>query len=114
MSIFDITPAAWYVDVVTLAGVLVALGTIWRLVVWPFFRAVWAAILAAPKIATGMDTLISLVEGDVLAQLAKGRDRMDMLEHAVTEHDMRISLLDGKTPSVPHFPLQGGGLMGGS
>lgn len=65
----DFTAQPWYIDVLALAALLGALGAIWRMALWPLIHAVWSAILAAPRIATGIDTLVQLVESDVLTRV---------------------------------------------
>lgn len=86
------TDIPWWAWPPTLAGVLVALGVIWRYGVIAFGRAVWAAILAAPKIAAGVEELGELLRGDVLTRLEDGAVRFSALEERQAAHAEQLVL----------------------
>lgn len=72
----NLTTGPWYLDLVTLAGIVGAALMIWRSVLAPFGRALWAAIVAAPKIVESAETLIALLEGEVLTRMADHEARL--------------------------------------
>ena len=98
----------WYVDLLTIAGIVTAAGVIWRMVVWPGMRAMWAAIVAAPKIAEGVGEVVHLIESDVLGKLedikaesathavqAAARDsRLDLHTITLEDHDLRLGKVE--------------------
>ena len=98
-----LTEGDWWVDLVALAASLTAAGVVWRIMVWPVLRAIWAAILAAPKIAVSVDTLINLVEGDVLSRLEDGSKRFDRQGATLTDHEGKIAGLDARVTIVERW-----------
>lgn len=95
-----LTDGSWPFDLVALAAALTAAGVVWKMAVWPAGRAFWLAILAAPKIANGIDTLIALVEGDVLTRLDEGSKSFERHEAKLADHEARIIVLERDTHSV--------------
>lgn len=92
----------WVYWPAAVAGVLTAFAIIWRLGVVSLWRALWAAILAAPKIADGIQELGELIKGDVLARLEAGSQRFErnevtLLEHqtSLDAHDLRLLTAEG-------------------
>lgn len=63
------TEGPWWLDIGAFAVLITSLGIIAQRLVWPILRAVWAAILAAPLIASGTKELVALVEGNVINKL---------------------------------------------
>lgn len=75
-TFLNLTTGPWYLDLVTLAGIVGAALFIWRSVLAPFFRTAWAGIVAAPKLVTAAETLIGLLEGEVLTRMADHEARL--------------------------------------
>ena len=102
------TEGQWYVDLITLAGVVTAAGVLWRMVVWPGMRAMWAAVVAAPKIADGVSEVVHLIESDVLGKLedikvesarhqeqADARDsRLNLHTLTLEDHELRLKKVE--------------------
>lgn len=93
---------SWVYWPAAVAGALTAFTVIWRLGVVKIGRAFWAAVLAAPKIAEGIQDLGELIRGDVLARLEAGAQRFGRIEdtletHRVTSegHEGRLLILEG-------------------
>jgi hypothetical protein len=74
-------------DLAAWAGIFISCAAIWRLAVWPGLRAIWAAILAAPKIADGTRELVQLIEGDVMGKLEE-------MNQSFTEHESKATVRD--------------------
>lgn len=91
LNFIDITSAPWYADLGVWAGVLISAGAVWRLGVWPLLRAIWAAIIAAPKIAEGTRELVELIESDVLGKLEEVRETFKEHEGKATVRDQRLN-----------------------
>lgn len=98
----EMTSGPWYVDLGALAGTVVAASVLWKLAVWPFCRAVWAALIAAPQIATGMKQVIELIESDVAGKLAtmaemfaKQEERVAAQTLAMSAMELRLAKLEG-------------------
>lgn len=90
------------VILVGLAAGFKALFWLWQSVLSPFVHALWAAILAAPKIAQYTGRLADLLEGDVLERLEAGSNhfiRHDREFTVVTKRvdglAARVGALDG-------------------
>lgn len=96
-TLINITAGPWYVDLGAWAGALTAMGVIWRVALWPVFRGIWAAIVAAPRIATGIRELIDILEGDVLERLDRGTKQFERLGERLDNHEERIGALE-KSP----------------
>lgn len=64
-----ITEQPFYVQLLAAAGAVGAAGVIWRMALWPFFRACWAAISAAPRIADDLAELKQILRADLLAHV---------------------------------------------
>lgn len=61
----EISSGDWRVDLVTLSGLLIALGVVVRMGVLPVVRTVWRALIAAPILATRVGQLVELLETDI-------------------------------------------------
>jgi len=95
------------VILVALAAGFKALFWLWASIVQPFFGAIWAAIIAAPKIAQYTGRLADLLEGDVLARLEAGGQHfmrhdvsIRVLEVRVDNLAARVGAVDGLTEPV--------------
>lgn len=113
------TEGQWYVDLITIAGVLTAAGIIWRLGLWPGLKAVWSAILAAPKIADGVGEVVHLIESDVLGKLedikvesathavqAAARDeRLNLHGLTLEDHELRLGKVEQALKGI--YPNEG-------
>ena len=111
-----LTEGGWYVDLAALAGAVTAAGIIWRMVVWPGMRAMWAAIIAAPKIADGVGEVVHLIESDVLGKLeeikaesavhkAEASARDDRLNHhtvQLEDHELRLKKVESALSESPN------------
>lgn len=98
----NMTNGPWYLDLGALAGTIMAAGVLWRMAVWPFFRAVWAALIAAPQIASGMRQVIELIESDVAGKLAlmaetfaKQEERVAAQTVQLAQMELRLAKLEG-------------------
>jgi len=98
---FDPSGNPWYVDLGIIAGVLVSLGTIWRLAIWPGLKTFWLAVVAAPKIADGVGKVVELIESDVLLELRSVKDNMtthlveaEGRDSRIAEHEKRLGKLE--------------------
>ena len=96
-----ITDGPWYVDLAAISGALVSAGVIWRVALWPGLRAIWSALVAAPKIADGVGRVVELIEHDVLTDLndVKTTLRSHMAEATardvkIEEHEKRLGKLE--------------------
>ena len=87
---FDISPAAWYLDLGIIAGALTSVGIIVKKGVVPMLRALWIAILAAPRIAEGAEQLVALLGGDVLERLDEGTKKFVANDQRLEEHRERL------------------------
>ena len=110
------TEGSWYVDLAALAGAATAAGIIWRLVIWTGLRALWAAIVAAPKIADGVGEVVHLIESDVLGKLeeikvesavhkaqADARDsRLDLHTITLEDHELRLGKVERQLHEHAH------------
>lgn len=85
---------AWYLELGIAAGALTALSIIWQKAIRPLAHVTWAALLSAPQIATGIDEIKALVEGDVLTRLDAGAKRFDDLEGLMDAHGRRLDSHD--------------------
>lgn len=102
LAAFDaLTTGPWPFDLIALAGSLTAAGVVWRMLVQPVGRAIWAAILAAPRIAAGIDRLFELVEGDVLSRLEAGSKSFERIEAKLIDHEARLLILERADPNAP-------------
>lgn len=52
------------------AGALVVLATAAKVVIWPVFRAIWAALLSAPQIRDDLAEMKLLLRSDILEKFA--------------------------------------------
>lgn len=84
---FDITPGGWYADLGAWAAAITASGVIFQKGARPVFRAIWIAVLAAPRIAEGAENLIEMLEGDVLKRLDEGSKKFAATETRLDQHD---------------------------
>lgn len=118
LYLIDITPLPWYADVTAWAGVLVGGAVILKFVRY-VGRALWAAVLSAPKIVDRLDVLNDLMDGKVLDRLELGQKRFDNVDFILADHASRLHELDDKHTPPPPFPLggtgsgTGGAMMGG-
>lgn len=101
MGVIDVTTGPWYVDLGVIAGALTACVTVYRYGVAPVGRAMWAAIVAAPKIAESARELVDLLDGKVLDRLDAGGRRFEAIEseqiairQVVVDHEGRIKTLE--------------------
>lgn len=87
----ELTVGDWPIDLVALGAVLGAAGWMWRYVLSPFGRAFWAAITAAPRLVTAADTLIGLLEGEVLVRIDEASKRVEHLATGALAFDVRLA-----------------------
>lgn len=94
------TGGPWYADLGAIAGAVVAIGVILRMVVWPGLRAIWAAIVAAPRIALTVEDLLTLVRSNVLVQLAELNTQFGVHKGEALARDVLISLHGDKITAL--------------
>lgn len=85
----------WYVTLGVISAALLASKVIWSYAVWPFLRALWAAIVAAPQIASGMHDLMVLLQSDVIGKLALCHREVELNGVLLAELDARLAVLEG-------------------
>ena len=78
-------------DLVTWAAAAVAAATLMRLVIWPFLRASWLAIKAAPQIPIILDDVREILRGDVLGKLDDMRTTFTLHEEQAQRRDVNIA-----------------------
>lgn len=83
----QMTEGPWWVDISAIAGVVVAVGIILRMVIWPGLKAIWRAIIAAPQIAQGVGRLVELLETDLLG-------RVERVEIQIIDFEKHIIIYD--------------------
>lgn len=102
------TEGPWWMDIAAFATAITAIAIIWRMAVWPFFRAVWAAIRAAPRIPIILDDVLEILRSDVVDKLdeiqnhvakheAEAEERNSRIEHhtqQLEDHEIRIANLE--------------------
>lgn len=100
---FDVTDGPWILDLSAAIAALITVAGGWKFLVSPLLRGIWAAVVAAPKIATGMARLIELIETDVIGRLDAGaiqfqehKERLDALDGCVAAHAVRLDALEGR------------------
>jgi hypothetical protein len=86
-------------DLVALAAAVVAALTILRLVIWPFMRALWAAIKAAPQIPIILAEMREILQSDVIEKLEDMRitfaiheEKAQIRDVNIADHDARLNL----------------------
>lgn len=102
------TDMPWWVNLAAIATALTALGIIWRMLIVPVFKAIWMAIIAAPRIPVILDEVKAIIESDVLGKLeemrvefakheAESAQHIARLDHHTTQlenHEIRIAALE--------------------
>jgi hypothetical protein len=78
-------------DLIALSGALVAAATILRLVIWPFVRALWAAVKAAPKIPIILEEMREILQSDVIGKLEDLKVTFAVHEEKATLRDLNIA-----------------------
>lgn len=111
----DLTSGPWWVDLSALAAVLVAMGTIWRMLFWPILRALWATMQAIPKIPIYLENIQRILESNVLEKLDEAKvgiihnteqlgqqlTRIDSHTIQLESHELRLGKLEkGQTPDA--------------
>jgi hypothetical protein len=112
----SMTEGPWWVDISAIAVALTAAATISRMVIWPFLRAVWAAVKAAPRIPIILEEMREILQSDVLEkleqlqvtfavheELAHQRDtsigqheeRLNLHTKTLEQHEIRLARLEG-------------------
>lgn len=108
MWFYTMTSGPWWMDLAAFATALTAAGVVWRMVIWPFLRAVWMAIRAAPQIPIILDEMKVILQSDVLEKLeemkatfttheveaAKRDNRLDYHTNQLENHEIRITRLE--------------------
>jgi hypothetical protein len=90
----NVTTGPWYVDLGSLAGGLGASFWLYKNLVAPVGRAMWAAIIAAPKIAIYTGRLVELLEQDVIERLDSGNLRFQKIEEKLEALVERVAVLE--------------------
>jgi len=91
----------WRTTALASAAALTVAAAAWRYFLWPFFRAVWAAILAAPQIRDDLRDLPELIQAlrDLIA---------DDLPGKVTSLEARIIILEAEVNRLRSPAIAGG------
>lgn len=100
LDVINITPGGWYADLAAWATAVTALGVLGQKVLRPLVRALWAAVVVAPRIAAGLEKLVDLLEGNVLDRLDKGSEMF-------AEHGRRLDDHEGRIVSIEEWRAQG-------
>lgn len=92
----NLSPGGWELDLVVLGTFLTAGGVVWQRVAYPGLKTIWAAIVAAPRIAEGVQELVALVEGGVLDRLEDITKSLHEQGSRIDDHEARITTLEVK------------------
>lgn len=84
----------WVAFILGMAALVGALGVLWKQGIAPLMRAIWAAILAAPKIAESAGELVDLLNGKVIERLDEGSRRFAGIDERLEGHETRIGSLE--------------------
>ena len=88
-----ITALPWFAEIIATAAFVAAFVVLVR-----FGRSVasgiWAAIVAAPLIASGLEELVQLVKGDIIGRLDAGVERLDGIDQRL--HKIDVLLVDNE------------------
>lgn len=79
-----------------IAGALLGFGFMWKYVIVGVGRALWAAVLAAPQIADGVQELGDLLRGDVLGRLDTAALRFEALEAQQSMSGARLDVITAR------------------
>lgn len=79
LHFIDLTQQPWFVDLGIWAGIVTSVGVLVQRLLWPTLRGMWRFMVAAPRIAEGVNRMVELLETDLLG-------RVERLESQVMDH----------------------------